>query len=298
MTFNGGTEVPTFTDNLEGLRMDNTSYTQVYQNKFTHYREANNFINTSAVKTYHNDHLIFKNNEIDDCTIGIYLKSLTFDSEVVYNYIHDNYFGILNAIYLNTVNEDRVKFHDNVFANNSYAHMGADINRDDSHADDWEIYNNTFYGSLRGIGWLRTSTPAHGAKIYNNIIQGSANLQLVGLFASGLVEEDYNQWGTSSLTFIIRLYNGNTINYNSLATWQASTELASGGHPGTGDLASDPKFVNSSGHFNQLTDFKLAGNSPCKGTGKGGVDMGANIDLVGVGNSTEQERPAHPKNLQ
>ena len=76
--------------------------------------------------------------------------------------------------------------------------------------------------------------------------------------------------------------------YTSLAAWQASTWLlantddyASGSHPGGGDLVSNPQFVNASGTLTQLADFSLKSTSPCRGSGRNGVDMGADITKVG-----------------
>ena len=78
------------------------------------------------------------------------------------------------------------------------------------------------------------------------------------------------------------MYNG-TQTYSSLASWQASTEIIGSLHPDTHSLASNPLLQNGSGNMTQLNDFRLSNNSPSKGTGKGGVDMGANIASVGTG---------------
>lgn len=64
--------------------------------------------------------------------------------------------------------------------------------------------------------------------------------------------------------------------------------MTNGGNPGGGSLASNPYFLNESGTMSVLNDFRLAPNSPCLGAGRNGVDMGANIDYVGVGKEAVQ----------
>jgi hypothetical protein len=46
-------------------------------------------------------------------------------------------------------------------------------------------------------------------------------------------------------------------------------------------MASDPLFVNTSGGFDQLMDFKLAPNSPCVKKGRNKQEpIGADIDKI------------------
>ncbi|MEK6766170.1 MAG: hypothetical protein AABY49_08120, partial [Planctomycetota bacterium] len=82
--FDGGTTIDTFTDNREGLRIEGTSYTLIRNCKFYNYRETNNNHNTSAIKTYGNDHLTIENTEIYNCSQGIFLKQNTDDSIIRY----------------------------------------------------------------------------------------------------------------------------------------------------------------------------------------------------------------------
>lgn len=71
-------------------------------------------------------------------------------------------------------------------------------------------------------------------------------------------------------------------NYTSIPAWQASGALVGGKNPGQGSLDCDPRFVNRSGKFESLADFRLVEDSPCRGAGRDGEDMGADVGRVGV----------------
>ena len=267
--FDGGTTIDTFTDNREGLRIEGTSYTLIRNCKFYNYRETNNNHNTSAIKTYGNDHLTIENTEIYNCSQGIFLKQDTDDSIIRYNYIHDCY----NAFFTHVSTDansisDRNQVYHNVIANNS---GGFSVGYRDGTGDDWEIYNNIIYegiGCSNGKGW----------KIWNNIIGGS-----LGAYGGNTLSEcDHNLFVPDN-NYIARLhiYEKNDTTYKRMYSWQSSGELEGGGNPGTGSLVADPKFVNYSGKMNQLNDFQLASDSPCRGAGRRGENMGVDITKVG-----------------
>jgi hypothetical protein len=249
--------------------------------------------------------MTIENNEIFDSATAIFLKSDADDSIVRYNFIHDNRSGIIVTPDMIAMNTDRLQIYHNVIANcsdqvsngGSFFIAGMGGNDSGTHGDDNVVYNNTFYktnynASAIGHG---PSQSGHGFSFYNNIIVSMSktySLITISLDANNLAklkEVDHNQWGASFKTIRISNY-WKARNYSTLAAWQGSTELenavdvgcGSNRHPGCGDLSSDPKFLNGSRNMNQLADFRLATNSPCKRAGRGGVDMGANIDLVGI----------------
>ena len=71
-------------------------------------------------------------------------------------------------------------------------------------------------------------------------------------------------------------------NYTSVSDWQVSGKLVGRENPGEGSLDCSPGFVNSSGSFERLDDFRLADDSPCRGAGRDGKDMGADVERVGL----------------
>lgn len=298
-------------DNSEFIRIEKQSNPLVKGNRIHRLRHMKEGVsdwsthNTSSIKTYHSDHIIIENNEIHDTNLGIFLKSDADDSIVRYNFIHNNRAGILITPDMIAMNTDRLQIYHNVIANcsdqisNIGSLFGAGMGGNDSgtHGNDNVVYNNTFYKTNHRCDAVGhgPSESGHGFSFYNNIIiplSDTYSLITTSLDANNLVRlkgADHNQWGATFKTIRISNY-WQARNYTSLSAWKASTELesavdvgcGSNRHPGCGDLSSDPKFANGSGKMNQLADFRLATNSPCKGAGRGGVDMGANIDLVGI----------------
>lgn len=74
-TINGGTDVHTFNSNVEGVRVERTNNARIANNRIFNFRETTDYANTSGIKTYHNDNLIIENNEIINCSVGVFLKS-------------------------------------------------------------------------------------------------------------------------------------------------------------------------------------------------------------------------------
>lgn len=296
-TFNGGTDPLTWTDNVEAIRLERTENALVQNCMIYNYTETNNYANTAAIKMYANNHATIENCEIANCSTGIYVKGGDNDNTTIrHNWSYGCYRGIYNNP--STYNHnDNLQIYNNVIVNNDYNIWI--VGSTNTHADDCEIYNNTIYGSTAGIFYSQGKT----WKIYNNIIHGCANKQYMNGYDNVTVaQSDHNQFGDSPLRIVTHLYQGNSQKtYTSMDQWNNSDELeGENNHPGEGSLASDPKFVNSSGNMNQLEDFRLAPDSPCKGAGRGGVDMGADISLVGLYAASEvpQVPPAAPQNLR
>ncbi len=282
---NGGSTVITSTDNREGIRLEETSNTLIQNCKLYNYRQTTDWHNTAAIKMYFNDNVTIEYLEIYNSSAGIYLKSDIDNSTFRYNYVHDSYSAIVGQVY--TIrNSDNNKIYNNVLANNSFMGLGV-IQNEDATADGWQVYNNTIYNSHYGI------IAAKGKwKIWNNILMGNSNRSLRTYSGNILVESDHNQM--SPLNNILRVYAADQSIYTTLTSWQNSGELEGGGNPGNGSLVADPKFVNSSGNMNQLDDFILAQDSPCKGAGRSGVDMGANIANVGYVPNRVVPKPPTP----
>jgi hypothetical protein len=277
--FNGGTQEVNDGNNWEGLRVEHTSALLVSNCIFFNYRAFANQHNTSGYKGYGNVSGVLENIEAFNCTVALYLKGTHTDFTVRNNFVHDSNTGIL--ITPDTVNmiSDRVKVINNVIANIVHSGIEQDVS---VHGDDWVIANNTIYnvaGTDGGGGIIKANNQAtHGLRCYNNIVTKVGGYGHLVTRANGqLAEADHNEWGP---TFTLRMsLDGGQRVYLSLTTWQASTELAAGTHPGIGDLASDPKFVNGSGTLSQLRDFVLQASSPCKGAGRNGMDIGA-LDIA------------------
>jgi hypothetical protein len=291
-TLNGGSTIISSTDNREGLRVEDATNVVIQNCKIYNYLQTNNNHNTSGLKFYHDSNITIENCEIYNCSTGIFYKSAVDTAITRYNYIHNCNEGIDTTPWESGYDMPNHSYYHNVIANCTYTGLHIYMQGNGT-ANNLIIYNNTIYSTVTNVesygifvgisgGW----TASNSQRFYNNIIQGA---KYKVTFCPGVISEcDYNQYGSSGLFNIRANYTAGTRTNTSLSSWQTSTEVSGGSHPDTHGLASNPVFLNSSGSYSQLADFKLSSRSPCKSTGKSGGDMGANIDLVGVSISPSQ----------
>lgn len=279
ITLIAGSNIVSRSDNGDLMRLEGTDGAVIRNCRVGGLRTDGYSDNNAALKFYHNTNAIIENNDFFNSPNGICVKSTTFGCTFRNNFIYGNYKGFRINVYL-TQNNDDNKFYNNVIVNNSNYGFHVEIDNDgNQHNHRWNIYNNTFYNNG---GSINIGERSNDNIIYNNIIpKGSFyNVETVRNDVT-IAQMDHNQFTDGSFSVKLRYYE-NSATYTSLSSLQSSGELEGGGNPGVGSLASNPLFVNTSGNMNQLDDFRLASSSPSKGTGRGGVDMGANIDLVGV----------------
>lgn len=298
-SFQGGTASATAnrsTDNNEGLRIEGNNYTNVFNCRFTNYKMTDNWHNTSAMKMYWDTSCTIENCEFDSSSTGVYFKEANPKAVVRNCFFRGNYQAFLiSSEIANRANSDSLQFYNNVIINSSYVGFDWEGSGSDegTHGDDYVIYNNTFYGNTLHVRFGFTG-PGHGASFYNNILShatGDYNFltqDFSAVWKNNLKQVDHNQWGTPWKPIRIG-DNGRDINYNSLGIWKTSGQLENPfdagcgftNNPGCGDMASDPLFVNTSGGFDQLMDFKLAPNSPCVKKGRNKQEpIGADIDKI------------------
>jgi hypothetical protein len=296
-TFNGGARSNGSTDNNEGLRIEGNNFITVSNCLFTHYNNVDSNHNTSAIKTYWDTSVVINNCEFDSSTIGIYLKEANPKATVYNCFFRGNYEGFLiSSEIMNQSESDSLTFFNNVLINSSYNGFEWEGAGSDSgtHGNDYSIYNNTFYGNVQNVVMGFTAS-GHGASFYNNISCGAKGIynlvtdDFSAAWQNYLKQADHNNWGTPWI--IMRIGdNGRDINYSSLSSWKSSGQLQNAfnagcgmaTNPGCGDLSANALFANGSGRFNQLADFILSANSPCKRAGRNGVDdIGAAIGSVG-----------------
>ena len=284
--FHGGTHKITHNDNAELLRIEKTSYATIQDCLMYNARQVNEVHNTSALKAYDNYHLIIENCEVYNTTNAIYLKRLNPGAIVRNNWIHDNGIGIYVAVYLSN-STDGCKIYNNVISNSERTSYYGEAS-ESATANNYQFYSNTIYApNDTGVSYAKGS----GWDIYNNIIvwNGSGSHALWIYKGSSLNTCDHNQWGAAS--FSIRDEDTEQT-YTSLPSWEASTVLIGGSSPGTGDLTSNPLFVNSSGSMSRLADFALSSKSPCIGAGRNSSNIGADVSLVGTGAESGEDPPA------
>ncbi len=306
-TLNGGNVLSSGEgNNPNGLRIQYTNNVLIQNCLIYNYRQSSEStpMNTCGIELYHLSNMIIENCTIYNCSVGIYPKSDITNLTVRYNYIYGCKADICTTPWASGYNMNNHTYHNNVFVLSRNAYMGIQVYFQGGYADNLKIYNNTFYSSTTGSTCLLSLNSSsnyitsNGVTEYNNIFYGGGTKsKFTDLMV--ITECDYNQYGNLG-SFSIAMQYGSPSSYSSLTTWQASIKESGGNKPDTHSLSSDPKFVNLSGNYSQLTDFALRSDSPCKGTGKNGMDMGANIDLVGFNplmlppSTTDNAPPASP----
>ena len=264
-------------DNIEGLRVNDSSYTLIQNCVLYGFTTTTGSYNTSAIKTYHNDHLIIENCEIYNSLVGIYLKSYTENSIIRYNYIHNNFIGIRFTTSDYPCNKN--KFYHNILAHNKYNLTLIDENKKTGTINDTQIFNNTIYSFIPGAWGVFISHCAR-LRFYNNIVCTPGHQFVTGyrnVAETSILEMDYNLFCGTPFEIIINIYPG--VVFKSLYEWQESRLLINNKKPDIHSIVSDPEFVNISKHMNNLFDFALKKTSPCIGKGKNGTNIGADINL-------------------
>ena len=283
-------------NNTEGFRIENANHITISNCIVHDFIETSNNHNVSGFKGYWTTYVTIENCEFYNCTNAIYPKNGNDNFVLKNTFIHDSY----QAIFLGQDagnGSTNVDVYNNLIINCSY--LPFEFNNGSYVFTGVTFYNNTVYDCPWGIRFIDTAD----MKTYNNIFHSTTKQITSAQCNTVLAECDHNQFGTSTFYINTHDYCSETEGlYNSLASWQASTELNGSKSPGVGSMASDPLFSNVSGNMNTIADFALADGSPCKGAGRNGIDMGADISLVGVDSIIgEQDTPTPlpaPSNLK
>jgi hypothetical protein len=218
--------------------------------------------NNSGIHVYRTKNSLFENNVIWDqpAGFGIRLKWLDTTNVVRRNTIHDVNSGI-------SVGEDGLnnQIYENVIYNTNENGFVIISTTGYSGANNTQVWNNTIYNS-RGSGIkLYPNSTITNFQSWNNIVANchgdygvGENWALEGNNHPGL-NPDYNCY-FDDFENIVVYWHGTSY---TLAQYRSATGLDQ--H----SIQANPMFVNPP------TDFHLQSGSPCKGTGQGGVDMGA-----------------------
>lgn len=275
--------------NIEGVRIEGSNYTTV-KNCYIHgWKEATLNHNTSGLKTYWASHGTLSNNVFEDNYTHIYFKGGEHTDWLVNN----NFIKGGNEAILYTLNS--ASKHNFTFDNNLAVGMRQVFGDDGAgpyYSNDIIIKNNTSYTHHGGWGFP-VSEESKSPTVYNNIVyvgnDGVHILTRKGIYDK-LKQSDHNLF-YPNVKVLLNRYGDERI-YDNLNDWQKSLELETetnfgcelSAHPGCGSLNIDPLFANTSGEMNQISDFYLSNNSLALNAGRDGVNMGADIDLIGIQN--------------
>lgn len=248
-------------------------------------------LNTSLIYLKQVRNAKILNNEVRNAPIGIYYKHETksvgdgpVDIEIAYNFIADT---SRDAMSLNT-NDARI--HNNVLGLNNNSIATSNANGDPG-GDRNLFENNTFYsGGLALLGSTQDNDVTPGSQ--NNIVRNNIFYEAgvkVHYFLSPAphkTEFGFNLFATDGAT------HSENLNAYSLAEWKA--------HSGTGigSIVGRPIFVTGNVSPRLAVDYELTPNSPGYNADSNGIDMGANVTLVGPSTLIYNPQPNPPSNVR
>ena len=244
--------------------------------------------NCPLLMEYDSSNCIIENNYFyNSVGPGIKLKDHPVNIHVRYNIISNcSLAGVRSCNQDNPNNDNSIYVYQNIIKE---CREGVALNV--SHLTYAWIYNNVFYNNGAGIKlWL---TGIQEVYIYNNIIKNCssrADLVVTDDPVLSVTELNYNDYHSSSPKWEVKW----RIVAKSLDEWKSWLSDNGYMNKDTNSIADDPLFVNP-----EAGDFHLEENSPCRNTGKDGVNMGCYItgdEIIGPilnqGPQVSNESPA------
>jgi hypothetical protein len=247
--------------NASPIRVEQSSDNEVANNVIHGMNGSSDAVNTAGIWLFQSTRVKIHNNTIYDCKNGVMQKTgPNIGNEVYKNFIYStDISGIMLEEQAAGGSGDKV--YQNIVVNARY--IAIDIYPDtgaNEYQADYQIYNNSIYGSGTGI---ETGQNARNNQIWNNIIQqtpGAGN-PLVRYYTGDALPSysNYNDFygsGVWNLDY--------TTDYSSLQAWTTATGLDAN------SITTDPQFLKPGG--TNAGDYR---RKSYPANGKGGTVMGA-----------------------
>jgi copper-binding protein NosD len=245
------------------LRIEQSSNNEVANNYIQGMTGNSNAVNTAAIWLFDTKGALVHNNTIFNCMNGIMQKT----GPNVNNAIYKNFIYSITISGI-SLNEEAVGgsgdiVYQNVLVNNAY--IAIDVypqSGTGEYQTNYQIYNNTVYGSGTGI---EIGPNARTNQIWNNIIQlVSASNPIMRYYTGASIPSysDYNDFYSSRGVWNLNY----ATDYSSLTAWTAATGFDAD------SVTTDPQFILAGG--TSPANYK---RKSYPANGKGGTVMGAYI---------------------
>lgn len=263
---------PGYGDNHPGVRIENSRFITVRNNRISNYRTSVvNGANGNGVQVYDSYDLLIANNDISTSGSGINFKSLVFNSTgtsiIRNNLIHE----IVGAgiILSRQVAGQITHVHNNIVRNSS---EGIRLWRFDASIfpQNNTITNNVLYGNVTGLNIQYAPEPNAGNRFLNNIVANNTNaISSIDVrpsdMALGRLSSQHN------LYYQFNIHSNISGNYT-LATWKSSLEQDTISPEA---ISANPLFVDAANG-----NFRLQSGSPALSLGIDILDLNNNGSVV------------------
>jgi hypothetical protein len=269
----------TIYNNAAPLRVEQSSNNEVVNNVIHGMTGNSDAVNTAAIWLFDATGAQVHNNTIYNCMNGIMQKT----GPNVNNAIYKNFIYSITTSGI-MLNEEAVggsgdKVYQNVLVNNGSIAIDVYPNSGTGeYQTNYQIYNNTIYGSGTGI---EIGPSARTNQVWNNIIQqtGSGNPLLRYYTGASMPSlSDYNDFFSSGGIWNLDF----STDYSSLTAWQTATSLD------VHSITTNPQFLKPGG--TNVADYR---RKSYPANGQGGSVMGAYM----TGNESIGRIPS-PTNLR
>jgi hypothetical protein len=249
--------------NAAPIRIEQSSDNEVANNVVHGMNGGSDSVNTAAIWLFHATRAKVHNNTLYDCKNGVMQKTgPNVGNEIYKNFIYAVLSGIMLEEQAAGGSGDKV--YQNVLVNVGYIAIDVYLNTGaNEFQTDYQIYNNTIYGSGTGI---ETGQNARNNQIWNNIIQqipGTAsNRPLVRYYTGDAMPSfsDYNDFYSPDGVWNLNY----STDYSSLRSWTAATGLDAN------SVTTNPQFLKAGG--TNVADYR---RTSYPANGRGGTVMGA-----------------------
>lgn len=243
-------------------------------------RDQSNTDNCFGILMYYTYDSLVDGNHLYDNAMGVDVKAGSCRRiEVCHNRVHDGSIGITLGN-----DSDYCQIFENIIYDNRRSAIVISYNTD---IDYTRIWNNTAYNTGLGldppyqnigmVGGIYFHHSSSNVQMWNNIFSKThVDWGLIYITDTSVpmypYEFDYNNYHHPDGTYTAFIY-GESPGKKTFSQWKTYCQDNPDRYPSVTDQNSfvdDPLFVDP-----ENADFRLRENSPCKGAGYGGVDMGA-----------------------
>lgn len=245
-------------------------------------------VNAAAILSFNSSGLVVRNNDIYNNYLGIWDKDAESNNSYYQNHIWGGNTGSTACHVGIQIREgivrpdqpDNPQAYKNIIRN---CDIGVWVSYDDTYINGAKVFNNVIYldDGYDPEAGIIVSSNSNDAEIYNNIVDGYTYPLMYYSPTSTVNYNDHNSYfNSSSISWRIAYTS------YSLSTWRSITNFDAN------SIVTNPQFVNAGG--NDPSDYKLMSDSPVKGVGRGGVDIGAYPLSSSTNIGYSQVRPKSP----